>query len=168
MYKITYDLVAIPAADYLIPNTRHWYNHQLAYRQMATLKDYYKYTFFPSIIVHWNALPFYISFSYCGTIRSCCVQSSTCLTVDIRSAFNLLSILTPPLHLYTFSYLFTSFIQLIPFCICIPNPVWCPPRRLRRRGRKKLRRPKTLIHYYIFIDNCFWKWQSGHGEWLHQ
>ena len=24
------------------------------------LKDYYKYTFFPRTIVHWNALPFYI------------------------------------------------------------------------------------------------------------
>ena len=61
MYKITYDLVDIPAADYLIPNTmqsRH--NHQLAYRQIPTLKDYYKYTFFPRTMVHWNALTFYI------------------------------------------------------------------------------------------------------------
>ena len=43
MYKITYDLVAIHAADYLIPNSntrqsRH--NHLLAYRQIQTLKDY--------------------------------------------------------------------------------------------------------------------------------
>ena len=50
MYKITYDLVAIPAADYLhvIPNTRQSrHNHQLAYRQFPTLKDYYKYIFPP-------------------------------------------------------------------------------------------------------------------------
>ena len=61
MYKITYDLVAIPAADYLIHNTRQSrHNHQLAYRQIPTLKDYYKFTFFPRTIVHWNALPFYI------------------------------------------------------------------------------------------------------------
>ena len=61
MYKITYDLVAIPAANYLIPNTRQSrHNHLLAYRQIPTLKDYYKYTFFPRTIVHWNALPFYI------------------------------------------------------------------------------------------------------------
>ena len=63
MYKITYDLVAIhvPAADYQIPNTRQSrHNHQLAYRQIPTLKDYYKFTFFPRTIVHWNALPFYI------------------------------------------------------------------------------------------------------------
>ena len=61
MYKITYDLVAIPAADYLIPNTRQSrHNHPLAYGQIPTLKDYYKYTFFLRTIVHWNALPFYI------------------------------------------------------------------------------------------------------------
>ena len=61
MYKITYDLVAIPAADYLIPNTRQSrHNHQLAYRQIPTLKDSYKFIFFPCTIVHWNALPFYI------------------------------------------------------------------------------------------------------------
>ena len=61
LYKITYDLLAIPAADYLIPNTmqsRH--NHLVAYRQIPTLKDYYKYTFFPRTIVHWNVLPFHI------------------------------------------------------------------------------------------------------------
>ena len=61
MYKIIYDLVAIPAADYVIPSTRQSrHNHQLAYRQIPTLKDNYKFTFFPRTIVHWNALPFYI------------------------------------------------------------------------------------------------------------
>ena len=61
MYKITYDIVAIPAAVYLFPNTRQSrHNHQLAYRQIPTLKNYCKYTFFPRTIVHWNALPFYI------------------------------------------------------------------------------------------------------------
>ena len=61
MYKTTYDLVAIPATDYLIPNTRQSrHNHQLVYRQIQTLKGYYKYTLFPRTIVHWNALPFYI------------------------------------------------------------------------------------------------------------
>ena len=39
MYKITYGLVAIPAADYLIPNTRQSrHNPQLAYRQIPSLK----------------------------------------------------------------------------------------------------------------------------------
>ena len=61
MYKIAYDLVAIPAADNLISNTRQSrYNHQLAYRQIPTLKDYYKYTYILRTIIHWNALPPYI------------------------------------------------------------------------------------------------------------
>ena len=61
MYKIPCDLVAIPAADYLISNNRQSrHNNQLAYRQIPTLKDYYKFTFFPRTKVQWNALPFYI------------------------------------------------------------------------------------------------------------
>ena len=39
MYKITYDLVAIPAADYLIPNSRQSrHNHLVAYRQIPHSK----------------------------------------------------------------------------------------------------------------------------------
>ena len=46
LYKVTYDLVAIPAFDYLIRNTcPASRNHSLAYRQITTLKDYYKFTF---------------------------------------------------------------------------------------------------------------------------
>ena len=56
MYKITYDLVAIPAADYLIPNTRQSRHNHLLARQIPTLKDYYKYTFFLRTIVYF---PFY-------------------------------------------------------------------------------------------------------------
>ena len=93
MVKITYDLLAIPAAAYLIPNTRQSrHNHLLAYRQIPTLKDYYKYTFFPRTIVHWNALRFtflFSCFTYCGTVQSCCVPNSTRLSVDIRSAFTI-------------------------------------------------------------------------------
>ena len=59
MYKFTYDLVAMPAADYQIPNTRQSrHNHQLAYRQIPTLKDYNKYTFLHNSPL--NTLPFYL------------------------------------------------------------------------------------------------------------
>ena len=81
------DLVAIPAADYLIPNTRQSrHNHQLAYRQNPTLKNYYKYTFFPHTIVHWNALRFYIPVlpTVAQFSHSLCQVSSTRLTVDIE------------------------------------------------------------------------------------
>ena len=58
LYKVTYDHVAIPATDYLVRNTRpSTRTHSLAYRQISTLKDYYKFTFFPRTIIHWNALP---------------------------------------------------------------------------------------------------------------
>ena len=58
LYKVTYDLVAIHAGDYLIGNTRSSAkNHPPAYQQITTLKDYYKFTFFPRTIIHWNALP---------------------------------------------------------------------------------------------------------------
>ena len=61
MYKVTYDLVAIPASDYLVRNTRaSRHIHPLAYRQIQTLKDYYRFTFFPRTVIHWNALPAYI------------------------------------------------------------------------------------------------------------
>ena len=60
-YKVTYDLVAIPASDYLTSNHRQSRHiHTLAYRQIPTLKNYDKYTFFPRTIIHWNALPAFI------------------------------------------------------------------------------------------------------------
>ena len=66
MYKVTYDLIAIPAPEYLVRNTRQFRHiHTLVYRQIHTLKDYYriiiwKVHIFPRTIIHWNALPAYI------------------------------------------------------------------------------------------------------------
>ena len=61
LYKVTYDIVAIPASDYLTPNRRQSRHiHTLAYRQIPTLKNYDKYPFFPRTIIHWNALPSFI------------------------------------------------------------------------------------------------------------
>ena len=58
MYKVTYDLVAIPASLYLVQNTRaSRHTPSLAYRQIQTLKDNYRFTFFPRTIIHWNDLP---------------------------------------------------------------------------------------------------------------
>ena len=64
MYKVTYDLVAFPASLYLVGNTRASRQiPSLAYRQIQALKDYYRFTFFPRTIIHWNALP-----SHPGTV----------------------------------------------------------------------------------------------------
>ena len=49
LYKVTYDLVAIPASDYLTPNRRQS-------GHINILANYDKYTFFPRTIIHWNAL----------------------------------------------------------------------------------------------------------------
>ena len=97
MYKITYDLVVIPAAGYLIPNTRQSrHNHLLAYRQIPTLRLQVHI-----LSPHHSPLErppiLHPCFTYCGTIQSCFVPSS--LTVDIGSVFTFY----PPLHLYTFS-----------------------------------------------------------------
>ena len=57
IYKITYDIVAIPLTEYLIPNRRESkFIHPLAYRQIPTATNYYKYSFFTRTVVHWNAL----------------------------------------------------------------------------------------------------------------
>ena len=58
LYKITNDLVAIPIQPYLSPITRPTRtSHNLAFRQISTSKDFYKFSFFPRTIVHWNLLP---------------------------------------------------------------------------------------------------------------
>ena len=61
LYKVTHDLVAIPASQYLTRNTRlSRHIHPLSYRQIPTLKDYYRLTFFPRSVIHWNTLPAHI------------------------------------------------------------------------------------------------------------
>ena len=61
LYKVTYDLVAVPASVYLTPNRRQSrYIHTQAYRQIPTLKNSDKYTFVPRTIIHRNALPAFI------------------------------------------------------------------------------------------------------------
>ena len=66
MYKVTYDLVAIPASDYLVRNTRaSRHIHSLAYRQIQfqTLKDYYRGTFSPEkLSIGTPSLPTYRPF----------------------------------------------------------------------------------------------------------
>ena len=55
-HKITY-IVAIPLTKYLIPNRRESkFIHPLVYIQIPTATNFYKYSFFPRTVVHWNAL----------------------------------------------------------------------------------------------------------------
>ena len=57
-YTIVHGLVAVPS--YVMHTqvfTRHSTSHPLAFRQIHTVADYYKYSFFPLAIVQWNRLP---------------------------------------------------------------------------------------------------------------
>ena len=57
-YKIIYGYVAIPLPSYAIPLPRaSRTSHPLAYRQISTRTDYYKYSFYPLTVVQWNSLP---------------------------------------------------------------------------------------------------------------
>ena len=88
MYKITYDLVAIPAADYLIPNTRpSKSNHHFAYRQIppsVTITSTHSFPVLYSLECPRTPHPRPI---YCGTIQLCCVPSSPYLTLNTQQAF---------------------------------------------------------------------------------
>ena len=57
-FCIVSGLVAIPMPEYIQPNNRvSRYCHSMAFRQVHTSADYYKYSFYPLAIVQWNALP---------------------------------------------------------------------------------------------------------------
>ena len=52
-YKIVHGLVAVPLPPYVVHTqvfTRHSASHPLAFRQIHTVADYYKYSFFPLAI----------------------------------------------------------------------------------------------------------------------
>ena len=92
LYKVTYVLVAIPATDYLVRNTRpSTRTHSLAYRQISTLKDYYKFTFFPRTIIHWNALPAHIPVlpTLAQFSTAVCQVVHSTRTLDTRNCFYL-------------------------------------------------------------------------------
>ena len=57
-YKIIYGYVAVPLPSYVIPLSRASRTfHPLAYRQIPTTTNYYKYSFYPLTVVQWNKLP---------------------------------------------------------------------------------------------------------------
>ena len=55
-YKITHQLVAVSATQ-LVPASKITRGHPSQYRQISTRTNYYKYSFFPTFITLWNALP---------------------------------------------------------------------------------------------------------------
>ena len=136
MYKVTYDLVAIPASDYHVRNTRaSQHIHPLAYRQIQTLKDYYRFTFFPQ-----NNYPLERPPSNTPTLPTLAQFSgAVCLVIHVilTSVLSFIYTNTPSrtvqTHLTTF---FITLFQLSPLSTWYSGiPVWRPPRGLRRIGR---------------------------------
>ena len=57
-YKIVSGYVAVPLPSYVIPHPcASRTSHPVAYRQISTRTDYYKYSFYPLTVVQWNSLP---------------------------------------------------------------------------------------------------------------
>jgi len=59
LYRISHGLACVPHSFLSHPpNTRHSrYNHTHTYALLPARTNYYKYSFFPSTVSHWNALP---------------------------------------------------------------------------------------------------------------
>ena len=57
LYRIYYRLVDIPLEEYLIPTGCHTRDHSTKFLQPHTRIQAYQYSFFPSAIRYWNALP---------------------------------------------------------------------------------------------------------------
>jgi len=56
MFKIIHSLIAIPTTQFT-PTAVHTRGNTNKYRQLPTRTNYYKYSFFPTAITLWNALP---------------------------------------------------------------------------------------------------------------
>ena len=56
LYKIYYNLVAIPA-DCLLQQRHTRFSHQLSFHTLQGSRNYRKYAFFPRSIREWNLLP---------------------------------------------------------------------------------------------------------------
>jgi hypothetical protein len=61
LYKVTHQLVAVPIEGHLTPVSKlSRHSHPLSYRTITATTDYYKYSFFPRSVFHWNQLPAHI------------------------------------------------------------------------------------------------------------
>ena len=90
LYKITYDIVAIPIAEYLVPNGRESkFIHPLAYRQSRTSTNYYKFRLFPRTIVRTlECTPHQHRYaSHTGTVQSCSLPGGACVPLIARLYF---------------------------------------------------------------------------------
>ena len=91
LYKVTYDLVAIPASQDLTRDTRlSRHIHPLSYRQ-SHLQVY----IFPKVnySLECSVSP-HTSSSHLGAVQQCCLPGDLCLSLNSSFCFYLLTILT--------------------------------------------------------------------------
>ena len=114
MYKVSYDLVAIPAPEYLVQNTRQpRHIHSLSYRQIHTLKDYYRFTFSlelsstgtPSLPIYQFSIP-WLSIATLSTRQSMCLPKYRRLILSC--IYTSTSTRTVQTHFTHYSFTFTS------------------------------------------------------------
>ena len=83
LYKVTYNLVAIPASQYLTRNTRlSRHTHPLSYRQIPTLKRLLQVHLFSKVnnSLECPSSPHTSSF-YLGAVQQCCLPGDPCLSL---------------------------------------------------------------------------------------
>ena len=94
LYKITYDLVAMPLIDYLIPNRREsrfihpWFTDKFTPLPVTTNTAFPKNCSTLERSTHHHCHS-----PYCGTVQSCCLPCGVCVSLITRQCFILLSIL---------------------------------------------------------------------------
>jgi len=107
-HGITHSLVAIPSEDYITRNTRPSHtSHDMAYKQIQTSLDVYKFSFFPRTctIIHWNSLPANLVNLNANPVQSGRKPDWTCLSLETCSVFNN----TPCIFPYFYSFIFSLF-----------------------------------------------------------
>ena len=98
MYNITHNLIAIPISDFRIPlvrPSRHY--HPLSHRLITATTDYYKFSFFPRAVFHWNNPP--LKTVACSTLKQfnqavCKIDHVSLQKITILLILNLTCILT--------------------------------------------------------------------------
>ena len=140
LYKVTHDLVAIPASQYLTRNTRlSRHIHPLSYRQISTLKNYYRFSFSQGqLFIGIRCQPTYQSFppwrsSAALFAMSLLEHQFLFLPFNYTNTlFTLHKLISPPPP----APLFHAFISSNPFNTWFTGTRLMPPtRELRGKGR---------------------------------
>ena len=130
-FKIVHGLVAVPLPDYIQHSNRiSRYCHSMTFRQVSTSTDYYKYSFFPLLIVQWNA-PHSLLHAR-RVLRSSRPQSASCNIPALRSPYACFYLILAILNYFNLSSVFIlhfhAFYSLLYFnFFCLILTVAAPP-----------------------------------------